>query len=111
MDFFEDLFDLGERKRRNNNDRYDKHNEHGHDDEYDDHDHHGSDHHDRDRGYYENNPRQGAFCTSCSTQASPGAKFCQNCGAVLKVALNCSSCGSGITANASFCTECGMKLK
>lgn len=106
MDFFEDLFELGDRKRRKHGDgHYDKHHEHGRDEYYKD------EHHEHDHGYYENTPRQGTLCPRCSSQIIQGSKFCQNCGVAINVALNCSGCGSKITANATFCPECGKKLK
>jgi RecJ-like exonuclease len=107
MDFLEDLFDLGDRKRRRRGDgHYEDQHEHGHDDYYED------EHHDNEHGYNGNPQRQGVFCPYCSAQvAAPGSKFCQNCGGTLNAILNCSGCGAKIAANASFCTECGKKLK
>jgi hypothetical protein len=110
MDFLEDLFDLGDRKRRKHRDGdYDKHHERSHDDEYFEDDHH--EHNDREHGYYENQQGRGTFCPCCSTQAQQGAKFCQNCGTTITVLSNCSGCGAKIATNASFCSECGKKLK
>lgn len=114
MDFFEDLFDLGDRKRRRRGDgHYEDQHEHGHDDYYEDEHHdHEYGHNDHEQGNYGNPLRQGSFCPHCSVQiAMPGSKFCQNCGGTLNAILNCSGCGAKIAANASFCTECGKKLK
>ena len=46
-----------------------------------------------------------AACPSCSTENPPGARFCQECGAPLK--LGCEACGEPLPPSAKFCPSCG----
>ena len=55
-----------------------------------------------------------AFCSSCGTELTPGARFCASCGT--PAAHSCSSCGSPspcgaieLPAGAAFCPACGAK--
>ena len=121
MDFLEDLFDLGDRKRRKNGGLF--HDDDHRDDHHDDHDHHQQY---PTNSYpqapansqfpvnqqFQPNPAaslQGVVCRKCSTTTLQGAKFCHGCGAELKALLNCASCGSRLPANAPFCPQCGYK--
>jgi ribosomal protein L40E len=110
MDFLEDLFDFGDRKRQNRNrstENGDHHDDH-HDDDNDDRQHYAT-------GPYPQNPTNtaaflpGIVCRKCSTQTIQGAKFCHACGTAIETALNCASCGSKLPANALFCSQCGYK--
>ncbi len=47
-------------------------------------------------------------CPNCSTTNSPGARFCQNCGATL--AGLCRACGASNRPEARFCQNCGAPL-
>ena len=44
-------------------------------------------------------------CPSCGAGNRVGAKFCDECGAALK--LSCSGCGTELRLGAKFCDECG----
>ncbi len=44
-------------------------------------------------------------CESCTHTNSDTAKFCEECGAPLRVA--CGHCGTELSARAKFCPECG----
>ena len=111
MDFLEDLFELGKRKRRKSGGFFQ--NEDHHDDRDDDHD----DDHDKYRPYPANaypqilaNPTAvpaSIVCRKCSTQTLQGAKFCHGCGTAIEIVLKCESCGSKVPANAPFCPQCG----
>jgi class 3 adenylate cyclase len=48
------------------------------------------------------------ICASCGTENTPGAKFCNECGATL--ASGCPSCGAINKPGAKFCNECGTTL-
>jgi ribosomal protein L40E len=110
MDFLEDLFDRGGRKRQNKG-GFLQNEDHHNDDHDDDHDHH--------QQYPANsypqapsNPtafQPGAVCRKCSTPTVQGAKFCHVCGAANEMIPNCASCGSKLPANALFCPQCGYK--
>ncbi|MFQ5826932.1 MAG: zinc ribbon domain-containing protein, partial [Dehalococcoidia bacterium] len=47
-------------------------------------------------------------CDQCSFVNESGAKFCNQCGAALK--LQCPSCGTDNAPGSSFCKECGADL-
>jgi RNA polymerase subunit RPABC4/transcription elongation factor Spt4 len=112
MDFLEDLFDFGDRKRRkkggysNNDDHHDDDQNHDHDDD-----------HDSLRQYPNNsypqvptNPMSflpGVVCRKCSTLTVRGSKFCHECGGAITMMQNCASCGSKLPADAPFCPQCG----
>ena len=125
MDFLEDLFGFGDRKRRNRGGIFQSGDHH-------DEDHHNDDHHnDHDQQYPGNSyPRvsmnsplpgiqpfspasgaalPGAICQKCSTQTVQGAKFCHGCGSAIDLIMNCASCGSLLPAKALFCAQCGYK--
>jgi ribosomal protein L40E len=113
MDFLEDLFELGNRKRRKRDGslQNEDHHDHQDDDHDDDHDHH--------RQYPANSFPQpstnsaaflpGIMCLKCSTQTVQGAKFCHTCGSAIAVERNCASCGAKLPANALFCAQCGYR--
>jgi class 3 adenylate cyclase len=44
-------------------------------------------------------------CAHCHHASAPGAKFCEQCGAVL--AVTCVACGTTLSPSAKFCPECG----
>ena len=46
-----------------------------------------------------------AFCSSCGTELTPGARFCASCGT--PAAHSCGSCGAELPAGAAFCPACG----
>jgi ribosomal protein L40E len=121
MDFLEDLFDFGDRKRRKNGGLFQNIGGHHDDDNHDDHDHH--------QQYPTNSYPQasansqfpvnqqfpanpaaslpGVICRKCSTPTMQGAKFCHGCGTAIGTLLKCASCGSQLPANAPFCPQCG----
>lgn len=47
-------------------------------------------------------------CPSCGTEAGPGDRFCQQCGASLPI--TCPECGASLKPGARFCTQCGAQL-
>src|SRR5271169_5798438 len=47
-------------------------------------------------------------CSSCGSEYSESAKFCDTCGA--PVPVRCLSCGSSNRPGARFCNECGAAL-
>jgi ribosomal protein L40E len=114
MDFLEDLFDFGNRKRQKSGGLF----QNG-----DHHDDNHNEHHDDDHGHQNQYPTNsfpqvptnpaafptGIVCRKCSTSTMPGAKFCHGCGAALEMILNCASCGSKLPTNAPFCPQCGYK--
>lgn len=54
------------------------------------------------------------ICPKCGFQNPQTAKFCNNCGAQLQVAIggiNCPKCGTLNPAGAKFCTNCGNQLQ
>jgi ribosomal protein L40E len=110
MDFLEDLFDFGDRKRRAKGGLFQNGNQH--DDEHDDeHDHR----YPNPNSAYPQAATHGAvflpggLCSKCSRQTVQGAKFCHECGAAVVMNTNCASCGSKLPANALFCSQCGYK--
>jgi len=50
-----------------------------------------------------------AVCPSCGEPVSPGAKFCEHCGA--KLTLTCPQCGAPLKPGAKFCEQCGAKIE
>ena len=53
-----------------------------------------------------------AACQKCGASNSPGAKFCNDCGAKMEVAAQtvpCVKCGAALQPGAKFCNECGAK--
>ena len=110
MEFLEDLFELGKRKRRKSGGVFQSEDHHDHNDNHDDD-------HDKHRQYPSNaypqilaNPAAvpaGVVCRQCSTQTLQGAKFCHGCGTAIGIVLKCESCGSKVPANALFCPQCG----
>jgi hypothetical protein len=105
MDFLEDLFDLGHRKRKNQGPIFGQNNHHNHDDLNDD------EHHRNNPGYPPKSamPNTGFLCARCKTQLTPGAKFCHQCGVAVEVSTTCASCGSKLPAGAKFCPQWGFK--
>ena len=47
-------------------------------------------------------------CLSCQSEVPAGARFCVECGALMKFV--CSSCGSANSVDARFCAQCGTRL-
>ena len=47
-------------------------------------------------------------CPHCQQENSPGAKFCNNCGARLE--LVCPACSHTNPLESRFCSECGQSL-
>ncbi len=47
-------------------------------------------------------------CPECHTPCAENAKFCMECGYVLKKV--CPSCGNKLSGSAKFCPECGSKV-
>lgn len=52
--------------------------------------------------------QSGTVCPECHTLCAENAKFCMECGYVLKKV--CPSCGNKLTGSAKFCPECGSKV-
>jgi hypothetical protein len=48
-------------------------------------------------------------CPVCGAETAPG-KFCQQCGAALALKAECPRCGAKASPGARFCPECGQKL-
>jgi len=48
------------------------------------------------------------ICPNCSSENTPGAKFCSECGTALATA--CPNCGAINKPDAKFCNECGTGL-
>ncbi len=134
MEFLEDLFEIGERKRRKRGGFYQNKDHHGHENDNDHYDDHDEDHdddrdherekvHDHNRDHDQNhqsttspysqtpiNPASfltGVVCRYCSTQTIQGAEFCHGCGVIIEIIQNCGSCGSRLPANAPCCPQCG----
>ncbi len=116
MEFLEDLFDFGDRKRKKHDEPFRQGNRDDHHDDHDDDEHCHDDHH---HNHPINAPQLcsanlavpqiGLFCARCSTQLFPGAKFCHQCGTAIEAKPICASCGSNLPANAPFCPQCGYK--
>lgn len=113
MDFFEDIFDFGDRRRHNRGgNHYDGHNNHD-DDDHDEHHAHG------ERSYSHQAPQYNTFapvlsgtvCPSCSAPIVQGAKFCHKCGADMGASFNCPSCTTKLPPDSAFCLQCGYKMK
>ena len=49
-----------------------------------------------------------AVCPACKTPYSPGARFCNNCGASLN--QTCPNCGAQVKPGSKFCSDCGQPL-
>jgi uncharacterized OB-fold protein len=105
MDFLEDLFDLGGRRRHGQGG-------YGHDDHQ-----HGHD----DRNYRSENPEDGHRyrepqdiavipCGKCGSKRAPGFKFCPECGTPAATSRKCESCGIDVLPQAKFCPSCGTKV-
>jgi hypothetical protein len=48
-------------------------------------------------------------CPRCNHENRPSAKFCSECGVVLRPG-GCPRCGAALIAGEKFCTECGLDL-
>lgn len=54
------------------------------------------------------------FCSDCGTKNESGARFCQDCGALLPAPgpePQCPSCGRPAPITAKFCNACGTRLR
>jgi membrane protease subunit (stomatin/prohibitin family) len=54
----------------------------------------------------------GVTCPKCGAANSPGAQFCNECGAKMAAAgttVACVKCGAQLQAGTKFCNECGSK--
>lgn len=112
MDFLEDLFDFGDRKRRKQGGFFQNDDHHDHHDDHDDEHGHRNPYPANLYSQAPTNPAAflpGIMCRKCSTQTVQGAKFCHECGAAIEMNQNCASCGSKLPANALFCSQCGYK--
>jgi RNA polymerase subunit RPABC4/transcription elongation factor Spt4 len=111
MDFLEDLFDLGDRKRGSRGHHEDEH-----------HEHDGDFQRDRDDRLWIGGARQGPDnrssgdpailrCPACKSTVSAQAKFCERCGDPLPAPAPdaCPDCGAALKAGARFCPECGRR--
>ena len=49
-------------------------------------------------------------CSNCKSVVTDGSKFCNSCGAELKIELNCSNCNTINSAGSKFCNNCGSIL-
>ena len=109
MDFLEDLFGFGD-KRRGGTGTFNRGNDH-----HDGGDHDDSGHHDRD-GHAEGSEftdrKSSQECPRCRRVALPGAKFCNDCGQALLAnsRVHCLGCGLIQQAGAKYCPGCGAAL-
>lgn len=109
LDYLENLFNPGGRKRRKHDGFLEQPCRH--------HDHHDDDDHrrkfpDHDFQVYRSNPGMsslGVVCIHWSTPLVSGAKFCHQCGKSMVADTNCASCGSQLLNGAAFCPHCGYK--
>ena len=49
------------------------------------------------------------FCDQCGTELSPGAAFCEECGASQTLPDTCANCGFKFIKPGKFCPKCGTK--
>lgn len=49
------------------------------------------------------------YCHQCGAELTPGASFCDNCGAKQEIADVCSKCGFKFIKPGKFCHKCGTK--
>ena len=102
MDFLEELFSLGDRKRRKSGGLFqnDNHKDDHRDDDHDDDDHDDDQHHHPRQDPTNSYPQPVAnpaavlssvICRKCSTQIIQDAKFCHGCGTAIEMILNCAS--------------------
>lgn len=108
MDFFEDLFDFGDRKHRGEK-RGSNHN-HKYDD--DDHDQRYNDHPPSNQGYDKQRRVAGTLkCIKCSSSLTDSINFCPHCGTPVSQQIKCNFCGVEIIPQAKFCASCGAKAQ
>lgn len=55
-------------------------------------------------------PAQVLLCPKCHHENPPTARFCAECGAVLRQG-GCPRCGAEIAPGQKFCTQCGLDLR
>ena len=56
----------------------------------------------------EMSPKGGLKCSVCGANVPSNAKFCPECGSVIKRA--CPKCGAALSPGAKFCPDCGTKI-
>jgi hypothetical protein len=110
MDFFGDLFDLGDRRHRKGH-----HDGHGHEyhNDHDQHNEHGYRNDDYQPPNYSNdgNRNDGPVkCVKCAGLLAESFNFCPNCGTAVPRAKKCISCGCENIPQAKFCSSCGTKV-
>jgi len=54
--------------------------------------------------------RPAAACAACGAAATPGARFCPDCGASLHPAVACAKCGTDVPDGSRFCAACGGRV-
>jgi hypothetical protein len=54
---------------------------------------------------------QARQCPECATANDPDARFCDNCGSQMDVAMTCPDCGEENDPDARFCDNCGRALQ
>ena len=54
-------------------------------------------------------PSEGMACPKRGAVVREGAKFCDNCGASLR--MTCPQCGAELRPDAKFCDKCGAKVE
>ncbi len=54
--------------------------------------------------------RTAAACGACGAEASPGARFCPDCGKPLGAPAACAKCGTDLSAGSRYCAACGGRV-
>jgi hypothetical protein len=51
----------------------------------------------------------GTICPRCETPVGASARFCLECGTMLRRAVRCIDCGSVLGPGVRYCDECGQR--
>lgn len=60
-------------------------------------------------GTMPNTNQSNRFCEMCGAEITPGALFCDECGASLSSSDTCTNCGFKFIKPGKFCPKCGFK--